>query len=217
MNIKIVIFAIISALLVTAIYSSSKPFVYAEVSINCYYSTDKTRSLCSVFFDEDKDPTVWDCKRSKDGKNWTCVQMESVNEGSSSISPELSDAIVKAQDAIKEENTTGPQKDLGRLNDDGLSTKGADEEGVIDEGGNESTSERVVPSKDRFCKEGTGGETGKTCIPCDPGLPLGVACIDILTGGPLDMPETATSESEENNTKGQFLNPDIPELKSDEK
>ena len=70
--------------------------------------------------------------------------------------------------------------------DDGLTTEGegAEEEETTDEDGDDTTSERAVPSKDRFCKQGTGGDTGKLCIPCDPGLPI-PGCIDITTGGPL--------------------------------
>ena len=119
MNIKIVIFAIISALLVTAIYSSSKPFVYG-VTINCAYSKDKTKATCTV---NDTDITRWACEKLKDGENWTCVQIKTVKEGSSSISPELRESIVKAQEAkieakIEQGNTTGGKtKDLGHLND----------------------------------------------------------------------------------------------------
>ena len=96
--------------------------------------------------------------------------------------------------------TTIGKPDVGI--DDGLTTEGegAEDEETTDEDGDETTSERIVPSKDRFCKQGTGGDTGKPCIPCDPGLPL-PGCVDIVTGGPLDMPETATSESGKNNTK----------------
>lgn len=106
---------------------------------------------------------------------------------------------------------------FGKVPDTGIgpdigSREEATEDQATDEGDNETTSERVVPSKDRFCMQGTGGATGKPCIPCDPGLGSGVACIDILTGGPLDMPETATSESGESKVKGGFSKPEMAEM-----
>lgn len=75
--------------------------------------------------------------------------------------------------------------------DDGGLLKGQDN--------NQTTSQRIVNPEDRFCMEGTGGETGNKCIPCDPGLKFIVGCIDVTTGGPLDMPDAATSESGKSN------------------
>ena len=88
----------------------------------------------------------------------------------------------------------------------------ATEDEATDEDDNETTSEEPVASQNRFCREGTGGATGNACIPCDPGLTFEVGCIDILTGGPLDMPETATSESGQSKAKGVFSKPEIAEM-----
>lgn len=68
---------------------------------------------------------------------------------------------------------------------------------LIENNDNQSTSKAIVGSQDRFCLEGTGGSTGKACIHCDPGLKFEVGCTDVTTGGPLDMPDAATSQSEE--------------------
>ena len=95
--------------------------------------------------------------------------------------------------------TTIGKPDVGI--DDGLTTEGegAEDEETTDEDGDETTSERIVPSKDRFCKQGTGGDTGKPCIPCDPGLPL-PGCLDVTTGEPLILgdAEQEIPESEKN-------------------
>jgi hypothetical protein len=70
----------------------------------------------------------------------------------------------------------------------------------------QTTSKAIVSPQDRFCKEGTGGSTGNKCLPCDPGLKFIVGCIDVTTGGPLDIPDTATSESGKSND----INPKDP-------
>jgi hypothetical protein len=102
--------------------------------------------------------------------------------------------------------TTIGKPDIGI--DDGLTTEGegAEDEEETDEGGDETTSERAVPSKDRFCKQGTGGDTGKPCIPCDPGLPI-PGCLDVTTGEPLIQGEGDETESEE----GGVMSTDIVE------
>lgn len=91
--------------------------------------------------------------------------------------------------------------------DDGLTTEGegAEDEETTDEDGDETTSERAVPSKDRFCMQGTGGATGKPCIPCDPGLTFEVGCVDVLTGGPLIQGDETDSE------EGGVMSTDIVE------
>ena len=86
----------------------------------------------------------------------------------------------------------------------------ATEDQTTDEDDDETTSEEPVASQNRFCLEGTGGATGRTCTPCDPGLTFEVGCIDVLTGGPLDMPETATSDSGKGKAIGE-LKPQIAE------
>ena len=86
------------------------------------------------------------------------------------------------------------------------------EDQATDEGDDETTSEAPVASQNRFCTDGTGGATGRACIPCDPGLTFEVGCIDTLTGGPLDMPETATSDSGQSTVKGELFKPKIAEM-----
>ena len=83
-----------------------------------------------------------------------------------------------------------------------------DEDQATDEDDNETTSEAPVASQNRFCVDGSGGATGRPCIPCDPGLKFEVGCIDTLTGGPLDMPETATSDSGKSTVKGELFKPE---------
>jgi len=90
-------------------------------------------------------------------------------------------------------------------------------------GENETSSPRIVDPQDRFCMDGTGGNTGRQCIPCDPGLRFGVGCIDVLTGGPLET-QQGTTEPGKNTTKGPKIpkdlggsNDDLPELSPSEK
>jgi len=105
--------------------------------------------------------------------------------------------------------TTKQKPDIGI--DDGLTTEGgAEAEEATDEDDNETTSAIVAP-QDRYCMEGTGGNTGKACIRCDPGLNFEVGCIDVTTGGPL-LPPRATSESGENKGKGEFMTPEIAKM-----
>ena len=90
-----------------------------------------------------------------------------------------------------------------------------DEDQATNEGDNETTSEAPVASQNRFCVDGTGGATGRACVPCDPGLTFEVGCIDILTGGPLDMPETATSDSGKSAVKGELFKPESLKMLQD--
>lgn len=102
--------------------------------------------------------------------------------------------------------TTIGKPDIG-IEDELTTEGGAEDEEETDEGDDETTSERGVPSKDRFCKQGTGGDTGKPCIPCDPGLTFEVGCVDVLTGGPLIQGEGDETDSDE----GGVTNTDIVE------
>ena len=86
----------------------------------------------------------------------------------------------------------------------------ATDEDDEDQDDNETTSEAPAASQNRFCVDGTGGSTGRACIPCDPGLKFEVGCTDVLTGGPLDT-ETATSESGKGKAIGE-LKPQIAEM-----
>jgi hypothetical protein len=141
------------------------------------------------------------------GKELKCIQLTS----SGDIPPDLRDALVKAESVepgLKGGNTTEVPK--GSFLNDGGVLKGQDD--------NQSTSKTIVGPQDRFCVEGTGGDTGSPCLPCDPGLKFEVGCIDVTTGGPLDMRDTPTSEEEDgtnpkdldgsnNDDNGPQLNP----------
>ena len=166
--------------LVLAGYSSSISIVFAA---NCEFSEDKTMAYCTVNTGL-PDERVYFC--TKNG-TWHCTYVEAQGNPP----PSLSDAIAKADSVrpdLKGGNTTKVPKS-GLLNDGGI-LKGQDD--------NQSTSKTIVGPQDRFCVEGTGGDSGSPCLPCDPGLKFEVGCIDVTTGGPLDMPDAATSESGEN-------------------
>jgi len=182
MKSKLVIFVIISTLLVLAAYSSTTYFGYALTGsvTTCQYNKDKTQAYCIVVDTDDKTSSSWKCEKNPDGKTWHCWQAAA---GKEAIPPALS-AELDASIGDSKNTTKVPKSDL--LNDGGI-LKGQD--------GNQTTSQALG---DRFCKEGTGGETGNKCIPCDPGLKFEVGCIDVLTGGPLDM-QTAPSESGKSN------------------
>jgi hypothetical protein len=141
--------------------------------------------------------TVNYCTTSSDQKWYICVKNKPPckemkfsgppDSPPDTLPPELQHSLdASIADAKANNDTKVPKSDL--LNDGGL-LKGQSD--------NQSTSKTIVGPNDRFCKEGTGGETGNKCIPCDPGLKFVVGCIDVTTGGPLDIPDAATSEEED--------------------
>jgi hypothetical protein len=102
---------------------------------------------------------------------------------------------------------TKEQPDIGT--DDGITIEGgAEGEEATDQDDNKTTA--IVDPQGRFCKLGTGGTTGKDCIPCDPRELVG--CEDTRPGGLLDAPDIATSESGKNKGKSQFITPEIAEM-----
>jgi hypothetical protein len=79
MGTKFVILAIISALLVPTIYSSSTSVVFADVSCIDY---DKKTKVCATSGGD-----MYDCVKQDDGK-WKCTKIPSAN-----VPPGLSDAL----------------------------------------------------------------------------------------------------------------------------
>jgi len=187
MDTRFVIFVVITTLLVVGIYSSSAYFLFAESNTYCR-PAGKGQTRCVVTDEDTKTATSWLCEKKPSGGGYTCVEVKPLKEDSTPTG--LNNALDKAILAKVQANITGDNdtKLFDRLNDGGL-LKG--------QGDNQTTSKTIVPTQDRFCLEGTGGNTGKACIHCDPGLTFEVGCVDVLTGGPLDMPNTATSDSEE--------------------
>jgi hypothetical protein len=177
MNRKFAIFMLISGVLAAAIYSSSVSYVFGKTACSSLPGSPNDY-VCT----NDKTKQFILCIKTKTG--YDCEYLTHFTD--TNIPPALSGAV----DAVIQEtqNTTkGPKTDF------------QEKSGLL--GGNSNdTSEQATASQNRFCMEGTGGTTGRDCIPCDPGLRFEVGCIDILTGGPLDL-ETATSESGKNNTK----------------
>ena len=147
---KIAIFGVISAVLVTAIYSSSAYFVSAEILTDC--SGDKKTQRCSTYDTEFNDFSNWTCTKNPDGKTWKCVKAKIVTEGS--IPPELSDAL---DVAIEEsQNTTKAPKT-----------------GVLDEPGALSDDESTENGDDTKVPKGLGGlnEDDDDAPTINPGLP----------------------------------------------
>jgi hypothetical protein len=108
-----------------------------------------------------------------------------------------------------ETDTTGTSDEV---NENGIESSSPSDETGTSDNDNESTSAMIVAPQDRYCLEGTGGNTGKACIRCDPGLTFEVGCIDVSTGGPLDMGQSATSDTGTSKGKGQFMTPEIAEM-----
>jgi len=202
---KFVIFAALSVLLVAAIYGSLAfvQFAFSAYKDYCAWSPDGKRWICIVISDK-AGIYLTDCKEE-------CIiapLTRAATAGGSSLPSGLRDALDTA--IVEFENTTNTTK----------SPKGPNIFDVLQEdllevtqNNTQNTSQRIVAPQDRFCVEGTGGDTGRECIPCDPGLRFEVGCIDILTGGPLD---TAVQESQ-NDTIGPKtdLPKDLPLLEED--
>ena len=196
MHTKFVTFVFISTFLIAGIYSSSMSVVFALPPRDGYVET------CTNTLRKDGSAAKTTCCIQRysggqvDGKphcTTTCYNKfgEEQNCPKRTAEEDMVDPGLLGNGTLKGEsqNTTKvPKSDL--LNDGGI-LKGQD--------GNQTTSQRIVNPEDRFCKEGTGGQTGSPCVPCNPGK---VDCIDVVTGGPLDM-QTAPSESgKSNDTKG---------------
>jgi len=192
-----ILFIVISALLVVAIYSFSTSVVSAkppyEGSIttctnNAVYKdgSAKVQTCCKQYYNKGQPVGELKCVKTCYSSIGLTVNCPKRTAEEDMVSPELlGDGALKGES----QNTTNVPKG-SFLNDGGL-LKG--------QGDNQTTSQRITGPNDRFCIEGTGGDTGTPCLPCDPGLKFVVGCIDVTTGGPLDMPDAATSESGESN------------------
>ena len=111
---KFVVFVVISAVLVTGIYSSSIFFVSAALNTICT-GTSPTTTTCVV--QDGRKFTTWECKTKDGGKTWSCKQVKATTPGSI---PGLTNALSKAMLAqVQEANTTGVNdtKVTERLND----------------------------------------------------------------------------------------------------
>lgn len=182
MKSQFVIFVIIGTLLVAAIYSASTNFVFAvdlKVGNLICYKGSKDSSVMYCANTENK--TIHACELDANGKVIPpCTQL-------TKVSPNVTPGLIDALDAATQESQNTTKVPKGSfLNDGGLLTG---------QGDNQTTSQRIVDPEDRFCMQGTGGTTGKACVPCEPGQ---FECTDVLTGGPLDM-QTAPSESGKSN------------------
>jgi len=120
MQFKPVIFVVISAILVAAIYSLSTFVVFASTTTT--YQTKNSRILCvgdekskSCAKDTSGDVTVWMC--TKNNGKWKCVEAKSVTAPPAG----LDQALIKAQvDAKTGDNNTNVPKGLRGLNDSGI-------------------------------------------------------------------------------------------------
>jgi len=178
MKSKFVLLLIIGTLLVAGIYSASVFPVYGVKA--CWISNDGKLKFCT-----NSETKTWiECHKNSQG-TFDCVKFSAYAVPPTDLPPNLQNALDVG--IGESQNTTKVPK--GSFLDDGGLLKG--------QGDNQTTSKTIVPTQDRFCLEGTGGSTGKACIHCDPGLTFEVGCVDVTTGGPLDMPDRATSETEE--------------------
>ena len=210
------IFVIMGTLLVAAIYSFSTSVVSAkppyEGSIttctnNAVYKdgSAKVQTCCKQYYNKGQPVGELKCVKTCYSSIGLTVNCPKRTAEEDMVSPELlGDGALKGES----QNTTNVPK--GSFLNDGGVLKGQDD--------NQSTSKTIVGPQDRFCVEGTGGDTGSPCLPCDPGLKFEVGCIDVTTGGPLDMRDTPTSEEEDgtnpkdldgsnNDDNGPQLNP----------
>ncbi len=82
MNTKFLFFVIISAFLVTAIYSTSTYVVFADTQTTCSYNKSKTKATCTNIDDTptSTDVTHWTCTKNKSG-SWSCVETASQPPG----------------------------------------------------------------------------------------------------------------------------------------
>ena len=181
---RLLIVSIISSVLVAGIYSSSSVFAAKDKGIvtSCT-AISSTTTDCLTYDTKYGDTQKYRCTTSDGGKTWQCNRISAA--GKEAMPPQLDSALDAA--IGESQNTTEVPK--GSFLNDGGFLKGQDD--------NQSTSKTIVGPNDRFCVEGTGGDTGSPCLPCDPGLKFEVGCIDVTTGGPLDMPDAATSEEEQ--------------------
>jgi hypothetical protein len=164
------------------LYSSSAFITFGEE--RCLVTPNNPADYICVFTDKNGKVTdvIYCIDYVNIGRN-DCINVYKGSTGSN-ISPELSNGL----DAAIGESQNTKKVPEGALNDSSL---------LMGEDDNQTASKTIVPPQDRFCVEGTGGSTGNTCIRCDPGLDFEVGCVDVLTGGPLDM--GTKSESEESN------------------
>jgi hypothetical protein len=84
------ILSVVSALLVSVIYSPSASAV-DEVTTDCSYTKDKKTAFCSTSDSED----VYRCDKQKNG-TWKCG---TISRATSSIPQDLKDAVVDAKTA----------------------------------------------------------------------------------------------------------------------
>ena len=110
MHTKYLILVIISASLVSALYSSSAVFG-VEYTMSCSYTKDKKTSFCS-----DNDPTnndVWRCDKQKNG-TWKCDKLQT----SINVPPDLKESL----DIAIEETQNEPKVPKEPAFDNGLTT-----------------------------------------------------------------------------------------------
>ncbi len=89
MDIKIIVFGFISALLVIVFYSSSV-FVFSadNITTDCSYTKDKKTAFCSTSDSDD----VWRCDKQKND-TWKCDKLKA----SSNMPSTLKDALINAK------------------------------------------------------------------------------------------------------------------------
>ena len=89
---KALIFVIISALFVAAIYCSSLN-AFASTFTDCSYNKSKTKATCLVVDDSgpNTDTTAWQCTKNKSG-TWSCTEAASLPP-----TPDLKNAITGAK------------------------------------------------------------------------------------------------------------------------
>jgi hypothetical protein len=182
-SIKFLSILVVLVLVTGAVYSSSTFIAFGEKS-HCYVSARNPADYICVSTNNGKVTAVFYCPDWKGQGGCIRVYSGAGPDGGPGIPSEVRDALDAA--VAESQNTTKVPE--GALNDSSL---------LMGEDDNQTASKTIVPTQDRFCVEGTGGSTGKTCIRCDPGLDFEVGCVDVLTGGPLDM--GTKSESEESN------------------
>ena len=118
---RFVIFGVIFALLVAAIYSSSTHLVFAEIISICDGDLNNKTYFCGLWNSVTNEYSGWKCTRNPTGGQDTCVKAKIVTKDS--MPPWLNDAL---DAAIQEEsegdtdisNDTKVPKGLGGLNND---------------------------------------------------------------------------------------------------
>jgi hypothetical protein len=138
MHTKVMMFAIASALFVAAIYTSSTFVAFAR---ECRIAPNGTDVICTERDDKGKISKVSYCY--KEEGNWKCVDVTPKKTGSSTISPDLKNALDKAQlltaggDQIIPDNNTNVLK--GKIEKGGSLLRG-DEITRDNTGGNTPTN-----------------------------------------------------------------------------